>query len=180
MLRLDFSNQNAQDMPPSKPSWLTFGMLYDIVECAWHQADPWRLSSVRYDFTNRPCGEWIPQEAIVSDELRALAKSRAGRIRINLEPDMRSEPERSKAHNEAIASLERSRKKSKRIGLCGTDFTIRKEIFTTEFHFADALSLDDIEWDAVHEYDMPSPEAPPELPSPPERRFLGIRIGRRR
>ncbi|CZT19453.1 uncharacterized protein RCC_05304 [Ramularia collo-cygni] len=184
-LRLNFSNQNTQDMRPSHPSWLTFGMLYDIVECAWYQAKPWRLHCVKFDFpsaslTERPHREWIPQDAVISDELRASARSRAGLVRIELEPDTRSEFERSKLHAEVIAERERSQKRHERYGFCGTTFKIRGEIFTTEFHFADALSLDEIAWDEVHEYDRPSVEVPPAPPSPPQRRFLGIRIGRRR
>lgn len=185
IFRLNFSNQNVQNMRPSHPPWLTFGVLYDIVECAWHQANPWRLHCVRFDFPSaslrkRLREEWIPQEAAISNELRASAQTRAGRVRIGLEPDTRSEAERSKAHEEAIADLVRRRKRSKRIGLCGTDWTIRNEVFTDEFHFDDALSLDEIEWDEVDEYDMPPREREPDQPRPRERRFWGIRIGRRR
>jgi hypothetical protein len=120
----------------------------------------------------------------MSAELRALAKSRAGRVRLELEPDVRSEAERSKAHDEAIADEVRQQKKSARRGFCGTSWIVRREIFTNEFHFADALSLDGIDWDETHEYDMPlrvrDTDQPPIRPSLDERRFLGIRIWRQK
>lgn len=168
LMWLNFSNRNLEAERPSQPPWLTFGLIYDIVECAWQQANPWRLHCVRYDFPSaalegRTWQGLIPPEAIVSEEFRASAQSRAGRVRLQLKPDTRSEEERQKVHEEVVAYHNRQLDKAERWGFCGTRYSRKIDIFTDEFHFADALSLDEIEWDEAHEY-----EASPREPSEPD------------
>ena len=184
LVRLNFSNRSEKEFRPSHPPWLTFGLLYDITECAWFQANPWRLHGVRFEFPSASSSykitELFPREAIISNQLRASANSRAGRVRVHLDPDTRSEAERFKVHDEVVADLNQLTKKAARFGWCGRkgrQIQLGTGNFTTEFHFADALSLDEIEWDEVDEYDMPPPPPLPSRPAP--RRFLGIRIGKR-
>lgn len=163
LLWLNFSNRNTQgqsqgqDMRPSHPPWLTFGLLYDITECAWHQANPWRLHAVKFDLPSaslrrRLSEDFVPTKAIISDLPRALAKSRAGRVRLHLEPDTRSEAERQEAYEVGVEGRRRIQQQK---GWCGTKPLLYRKIFTDALHFEDALSLDEIEWDEVHEYDMP-------------------------
>ncbi|CAK1366827.1 uncharacterized protein RHO25_011562 [Cercospora beticola] len=185
LMWLNFSNRNVQDAQKSRPPWLTFGLLYDIAECAWHQGDPWRLHGITFDFPSaslerRRWHEFIPLEALIPDQLRALARSRAGLVRLRLQPDIRSEAERRKLHDELVAQQIRQRDWNARWGWCGTNFIVRNEIFTDEFHFTDALPLDEIRWDDICEYDMPLRETSTPQPSPPRRRLFGMRIGRRR
>ncbi|KAF2487781.1 hypothetical protein BDY17DRAFT_289675 [Neohortaea acidophila] len=182
LLSLNFSNLNTPDMRPSHPPWLTFGLLYDIAECAWHQATPWRLRHIEFDFPSaalplRSREHFVPAKAVISDKLRAAAKSRAGLVRLHLQPDTRSEAERRQVHDAAVAETDRGcREAANEPGACCAydPLACDVHIFTDEFHFADALSLDEIEWDEIHEYDMPREEMH-ETPQPvrPRRRFLG-------
>lgn len=182
LLRRRFSNTSQEHSPAGRPPWLTFGLIHDIVENAWFQHKPHYADFVELHFLHiNPRGTvpWplIPRDAFVSPEFRQSSLPRAGRISVNLHMSSAPETERIQLHKTAYTrQVQRYEYQRNRIRLfepCGTKAGRPRPpyIFAKEFHFEDALSLEDVEWDEVQEYTVPQ-RPPPNIQATKKKSLL--------
>lgn len=162
LARLVFNNSVQQVSLKEHPSYLTFGLIYDLAEITWFQGQPnWPSSA---EVSSSIFGRWtrdyiVPTDALVSDEFRKSILPRIGLVCMDFTMKPESAAERLQMHHDAYARQVSSyayrwRKVVDRQGLPAPPK--RPHVFTNEFHFDDGLSFEDIAWDDVQEFCMPA------------------------
>ncbi|KAK4506085.1 hypothetical protein PRZ48_004050 [Zasmidium cellare] len=174
--RLNFDNETT---------WLTMGLLWDIVENAWFRGEPWWLSRVDLEGPGkqqlwRRSGP-IPASAKVSHEVQKAAERRPGRINLNLTIDDRSAEERTVARDKAVAEYRATVKKieGRWFKPCGTKprrvTACDLHVFTDEFHVEGGKAFRDVQWDEIWKYEIEKEEEDQEVVEVQRPRKKGLR-----
>lgn len=169
LARLYFSNRKEGVSSKSRPPWLTFACIHDLVENAWFGGSPNYVDGVRFayhgDFLLTAWHAPVPDDDM---KFRPAMFTRSGQTIIEMGMSIVNDSARERMHDEAFTQRytrwkRRSRSVRSRIELCGDGLRNPKPrpayIFRDDFHFADSLSFSEIEWDELFEYSLPA-EAP--------------------
>lgn len=175
----------------NQETWLTFGLIWDIVENAWFHGNPYRIYWVLLDGPGKERA-WeargpLPPDAKVSEDVRQSTRRTTGKINLELRVDERPPTERVKEVEEALKDRMKSIRKQERriIKPCGTKprrvTLCERHLFTDEFHVEGGVAFGDVQWDEIwtYEREVGEEQQVPNVSEISRRKFLGWLLGRR-
>lgn len=82
LARLEFSNNedHQQNLSKGRPAWLTFGLVYDLVENAWFQGRPDYVSCVKFHFLDKKNSAGRPRNNTNTSVAQRSALPDGGRV----------------------------------------------------------------------------------------------------
>ena len=155
--------------------WLTFGLIYDLVEAAWFHGIPSYVSRAVFDYSYVPTAPSFEEDfnrykaamGTMTPSCRVSLQSHLegrkqisgpGRVLVSLNEELRTPDEIARLRQGANAYW-RELQRTRRQCLHYHD-PFESMIFTDEFRVQGAWTVADVDWDEIHEYGSPRPPSP--------------------